>query len=466
MSEDKILKKDFCVSHSFKTKGEITERSVLVADAFGLGIDDEKEFKIYDNFKFDLCSNDVVYITGSSGSGKSWLLKNIFSKFKNSLSIDDIKIDDNEILIEGVGKDLNDAIKKLNLAGLGDAFLYLRKYCQLSDGQKYRYAIAKFIDLDAKVWILDEFGAKLDRTTAKIVAYNLQKIARQLNKCVVCATTHEDLIDSLKPSLVIEKGFEDEVTSYRKTLEDYPKRIKEIYTDISVEKGDKEDYKKLSKFHYRQSRLGAVKNYYKLLHKGTVIGVMAITYPHLALKGRNIYTNKKYAKMTKEICTEINKQFECISRIILHPQYRGIGLAHYFLREYFKLSDSHYIETIAVMSKYSPFFAKAGMTHVETEQDKKRGLLVKQLEAYNFNTDLISSSTYNETVYNKLTETQQAEVKIIIKNILNKYKGAVSKLFSKKKSIDEIVNESLFTIMKEIKRADTWYWILENKKDK
>jgi len=85
---------------------------------------------------------------------------------------------------------------------------------------------------------------------------------------------------------------------------------------------------------------------------------------------------------------------------------------------------------------------------------------------HNFNTDLISSSTYNETVYNKLTETQQAEVKIIIKNILNKYKGAVSKLFSKKKSIDEIVNENLFTIMKEIKRADTWYWILENKKDK
>jgi hypothetical protein len=181
-----IKSKDFCISHSFKTKSEITDRTILVSEAFGLGIDDEKEFKIYDNFKFTLKSNDIVFVTGSSGSGKSWLLKNVFNKFKNSLSIDAIKIDENEVLIEGVGRDLNDALKKLNLAGLGDAFLYLRKYNQLSDGQKYRYAIAKFIDLDADIWILDEFGAKLDRTTAKIVAYNLQKIARKLNKCVIC----------------------------------------------------------------------------------------------------------------------------------------------------------------------------------------------------------------------------------------------------------------------------------------
>ncbi len=466
MTDKKILKKSFCISHSFKTKGEITERSILVADAFGLGIDDEKEFKIYDNFKFDLCSNDIVYVTGSSGSGKSWILKNVFSKFKNSLSIDDIKIDDNEILIEGVGKDLNDALKKLNLAGLGDAFLYLRKYNQLSDGQKYRYAIAKFIDLDADVWILDEFGAKLDRTTAKIVAYNLQKIARQLNKCVICATTHEDLRDSLKPSLLIQKGFEDEVKAIRKKKEDYPKKIDEIYNDIKVEIGTKDDYKKLSKFHYRQAKLGAVKNIYKLTYKDNTIGVIVVTYPHLALKGRNIFNNNKYSKMTKENCTKINEEYECISRVVLHPSYRGIGLAYYFLKEYFKLSECKYIETLAVMSKYSPFFDKAGMTHIATEDDKVRLSRVKQLENYGFNTDLISSATYNEQIYNSLTDEQKKEVKLIIKNILNRYKGAISKIFSKKKSLDEIVNENLFTVMREVKRADTWYWILENKKDK
>ena len=47
-----IRTKDFCVSHSFKTKSDITDRTILVAEAFGLGIDEEKEFCIYDNFEF------------------------------------------------------------------------------------------------------------------------------------------------------------------------------------------------------------------------------------------------------------------------------------------------------------------------------------------------------------------------------------------------------------------------------
>jgi hypothetical protein len=33
----------------------------------------------------------------------------------------------------------------------------------------------------------------LDRDTAKIIAYNLQKIARQQGKAVIAATTHSDL---------------------------------------------------------------------------------------------------------------------------------------------------------------------------------------------------------------------------------------------------------------------------------
>lgn len=458
-----IKKKDFCVSHSFKTKSDITPRTILVADAFGLGIDDAKEFCIYNNFKFQLRSNDIVYVTGDSGSGKSWILKNTFNKFKNSISIDDIKIDDNEVLIEGVGTDLNDVLKKLNLAGLGDAFLYLRKYSQLSDGQKYRYAIAKFLDTDKDIWILDEFCAKLDRVTAKIVSYNIQKIARRLNKCVICATTHDDLFDALKPSLIIRKGYESDVSSERRELSEYSEKVDEIYKDIKVEIGDKHDYEKLKRFHYRQSKLGAVKNIYKMTFNNEVIGVIAICYPHLALKGRNIYTNKKYAKMTTEICKEINNQFECISRIILHPKFRGLGLAYYMLKEYFKLSDCPYIETVAVMANYTPFFEKAGMTKIETEADAKRIGMVKQLEEYNFNIGLISSARYNESIYNELTDEAKEEVKDIVKKILNRYKGQIVKLFSKDKSIDEIVEENLFKVMKEIQRANIIYLVKENK---
>jgi len=463
---NEIRIKKFNVSHSFKTQCEVTDRTILVADAFGLGIDDEKDFCIYDNFEFDLKSNDIVYVTGTSGSGKSWILKNTFNKFKNSISIDDIQIDDDEILIEGVGCDLNDALKKLNLAGLGDAFLYLRKYSQLSDGQKYRYAIAKFLDTDRDIWILDEFCAKLDRVTAKIVAYNLQKIARRLNKCVICATTHTDLKEALKPSLHIEKGYESEVKQTRIESDIYSKKLDEIYDNIKVEIGDKADYLKLKKFHYRQAGLGAVKNIYKLTLSDDVIGVIVVTYPHLALKGRNIFNDKKYSRMTKENCTAINKEYECIARVILHPQYRGLGLAYYMLKEYFKLSDSPYIETVAVMANYTPFFERAGMTRIDVEQDRKRVNAVQELEGFGFNIALLSSERYNESVYNTLNEEEQEAVRVIVTQILNRYKGQISKLFSKEKTIADIVETELFKVMKEVQRANTVYLIKENDLDK
>ena len=463
-----IKTKDFNISHSFKTKSEVTDRTILIADAFGLGIDDEKDFTIYDNFKFQLQSNDIVYVTGDSGSGKSWILKNVFAKFPKSVSIDDIEIDDEEILIEGVGKDLNDAIKKLNLAGLGDAFLYLRKYSQISDGQKYRYKIAKFIDMEADVWILDEFCAKLDRMTAKIVSNNLQKIARRLGKCVVCATTHEDLKDALKPSLYIRKGLESEVRTERIEVDSYPKKLKDVYDNLTVEIGDKKDYEKLKKFHYRQSKLGAVKNIYKLSFKDEVIGALVITYPHLALKGRNIYTEGKYNKMTKAICTEINQKFECVARIVLHPKFRGLGLAYHFLQEYFKLSTCEYIETLAVMANYSPFFEKAGMTKIETEQDKRRVKLVKQLEDYEFNVALLSSKRYFKSVYDLFEDETKNDIADIVISIIDKYKGASVKIGSKIKSLGEnwkeLVkeNDEFIMFVPELQRANTVYLIYKN----
>jgi len=56
---------------------------------------------------------------------------------------DSLEVDENEILVEGVGKSVEEAIELLSLCGLNDAFLFLRRFKELSDGQKYRYKLAK-----------------------------------------------------------------------------------------------------------------------------------------------------------------------------------------------------------------------------------------------------------------------------------------------------------------------------------
>ena len=54
----------------YKTKTEITQRTIETAEAFGLGVDEEREFPICDNVEIDVEDNSVVYIIGDSGSGK------------------------------------------------------------------------------------------------------------------------------------------------------------------------------------------------------------------------------------------------------------------------------------------------------------------------------------------------------------------------------------------------------------
>jgi len=174
----------FIINIAYETATpEPTNRVVDVAEAFGLGLDKWEKFVIYDNVDLKISPTDIVYITGDSGSGKSVLLKALEKDIRRDLglsciNIADIKPRKDLPLIETVGKTLEEALELLSRVGLNDAFLFLRTYEQLSDGQKYRYKIAKMMESGAQFWIMDEFAATLDRDTAKIVAYNLQKLAR------------------------------------------------------------------------------------------------------------------------------------------------------------------------------------------------------------------------------------------------------------------------------------------------
>jgi ABC-type ATPase with predicted acetyltransferase domain len=169
----------FTINISYETAPTtLTQRTKEIAEAFGLGIDQTKQFTLYDNLNIHIHPTDIVLITGDSGSGKSALLKAL----KTDLGIaaqdpKDLAIDPNQPIIETVGANTKDAIDVLSQVGLNDAFLFLRPYQQLSDGQKHRYQTVLLTQSQKPFWIIDEFTSTLDRDTAKILAFNLQKQA-------------------------------------------------------------------------------------------------------------------------------------------------------------------------------------------------------------------------------------------------------------------------------------------------
>jgi ABC-type transport system involved in cytochrome c biogenesis ATPase subunit len=195
------------VSKSFDTRVEKSERVLEVAEAFGLGLTDKK-FVVYEGLEMDIQAGDVVYVNGQSGSGKSLLLRDMAEQFRAAglhvYDIADVPLLDKP-LVDQIGRSTEEALSLLSKAGLNDAYLFIRKPCELSDGQKYRFKLAKLIESGAQVWIADEFAAVLDRDTAKVVAHNVAKTARSASAILLVATTHVDLREYLGASVTVEK---------------------------------------------------------------------------------------------------------------------------------------------------------------------------------------------------------------------------------------------------------------------
>jgi len=452
----------FLINKRFKTCSEVTQRTIEVADAFGLGIDDEQEFIIFDNFSVGFDDGNVIYITGDSGSGKSLLLKSIMENLKEEDYIHEKLIDINpeETLIEGIGKDMNEALKILSIVGLNDAFLYLRKYKQLSDGQKLRYKLAKMINSGKEIFIFDEFCATLDRETAKIISFNIQKYVRKNKKILIVATTHTDLKEDLSPNVYIYKKFNNDIST------EYNDKINQkcsILNGSNLEIKQLDSLKKiedLEKFHYR-GEASIYKSIWGLYLNKELIGCMVIGYPMINLKGRNIYTNNKYSKTTSENLKIINNEFEVISRVIIHPKYRGIGLSYYLINKYImELTKSKYIETIAVMAKYNPFFEKAGLKRIETNKDEKYEQMLLKIISLGFNKDKLRSWKYIKEIYNTLNE----EKKDIFNNIFKTFFNGYQATHGGDKNIDKLNDkeDEYFKIFKKMIRTDIQYLIYDN----
>jgi ABC-type lipoprotein export system ATPase subunit/GNAT superfamily N-acetyltransferase len=371
---------------SYETHTDLTPRSLVVAEAFGLGIDEAQKFKVLDA-EVKIGPRDIVYITGCSGSGKSVLLRAIRADLgEDAADLSEVQVDPERPLIETVGASVEEGLELLSRVGLNDAFLFLRTYNQLSDGQKYRYRIAKLIEGGKQWWLMDEFAACLDRDTAKIIAFNLQKIARQQGKAVVAATTHDDLFEDLNPSVHVHKRFgkEIQVTYYPNEVAPQCSLIREM----KVVQGSIEDWRKLSFFHYRGHNVSVPRKIFRLVRKEEVCGVIVYSFPPPACYGRRQVLQRMPFQ-------ELNKQLSIINRVVIHPKYRTIGLGAKLIRETLPLAGTLYVEMIAVMAKYSPFAEKAGMKKI-TQQEAKDNLsdVSKALLQLDFDLQLLGSERY------------------------------------------------------------------------
>jgi ABC-type ATPase with predicted acetyltransferase domain len=226
----------YVIDKRFTTRAVRSPRILEIAEAFGIGLED-REFVIFDNLELEVKRGDIVYITGQSGSGKSLLLRELEKQMtERGMKVANLdKIELPEIpLIDQIGKDTNDAIRILSTAGINDAYLLIRKPSELSDGQRYRFRLAKAIETGADVWVADEFLAVLDRVSAKVISFSIQKTARRTGKTVIVATTHTDLVNDLSPSVYVNKRYREKI-EIKKSEEQSRNAIEQLLNGPEIE---------------------------------------------------------------------------------------------------------------------------------------------------------------------------------------------------------------------------------------
>jgi hypothetical protein len=242
LKKSPLLKKQIIfenINVQYKAKKYQSDRCNKVRTAFGI-INGNTNSNVLPNFTLSIEPGDVCLITGASGSGKSTILRLLTSNFKRITSDMDFNgklpniqkkniaiLDSNSYppipLIEQikVNESLEEAIKLLNSIGLSEAHLYLKDPSQISDGQRYRFAIAKLCDSKKPIWIADEFVSSLNPEMAAIVAKGLRKIAFSFGATLFLAAPHIDHFSgSLIPNklVVVQWGKEARICSLKTSL--------------------------------------------------------------------------------------------------------------------------------------------------------------------------------------------------------------------------------------------------------
>ncbi|MFN0010376.1 MAG: GNAT family N-acetyltransferase [Phycisphaerales bacterium] len=351
-----------------------------------------------------LRTGGIVFITGPSGGGKSTLLRalsvHLAARGANIEWVRSRRARRAVPLIDTVPGSLRARLGALAHAGLAEPRLWNVPTTHLSEGQHARSALARAIarcprHATGTTLLADEFCSPLDRITAWCVAASLARWARAAPaRLVIVATAHDDLIEPLRPDVLVHVSLTGHVAIHPppRPAEGVvrPGRTgggacnatkQEASTTPAarfvIRPGTRANYENLSPHHYRAARPGPVCRVLVALDRtaANVVGALVVSLPPLNGPWRTWLPPCS----ARERARLINTQVRVISRVIIDPRYRGMGLATRLVRAYLARPLTPRTEALAAMGTVCPFFERAGMTATPRPRSARDARLLSAL---------------------------------------------------------------------------------------
>ncbi len=361
----------------------VTSRVSDIAMHFGLPLQKHRMTLIRDT-SMTLKTAQVVVVLGASGSGKTTALGEIERRVGVGCVVDRARFPKHSAIVDAIAPwgTLEEATSLLTICGLGEARLWLRPYAELSAGEQFRARLAKSLAMhrrsaNSMPLLCDEFATHLHRRSAKSISYNLRKLVSRCDMTIVLACNNEDVLSDLRPDLIVHMHGQGETTVQTQTQS--RGQVPSIRRRLHIERGCVRDYDAFSNMHYRKSdELGFVDKIFVMRdgHGGEPVGIVVYAMSALELSLRNQATNGWFKKNP----TRVNRHLRTLRRLVIHPDLRGCGLGHYFVRKTLPLVGTKCVECLAAMGEFNPVFEKAGMKRIgQYELSAKRKAAMAKL---------------------------------------------------------------------------------------
>lgn len=196
-----------------------------------------------------------------------------------------------------------------------------------------------------------------------------------------------------------------------------------IVKNLEITKGSIADYHQLSIYHYRESAMGPYAAIFALRPTGPlktklrngIAGVIVYTMPTPANQLRSCALVGLLSNLDRQTrLAVINRNIRTISRVIIEPRFRSLGLATKLVADTMYMMDVPVIEAMAVMGHVNPFFRKAGMNEYNAQPTKET---VQLIEAFDYIGIWKETLLYPEKVHSFIENTDSRKKAFIERQI-------------------------------------------------
>jgi len=344
--------------------------------------------KLYDGFELTVRTGQIVAVVGPSGAGKSVLLREVAGKIDDAVAVnrtggprqapDRAAIDGIAPVRECVLGELGQRLDLLARCGLAEAAVMITPERYLSGGEAFRLSLARALWRAQRRWerfrrptllVADEFASSLDTLTAAALCRQIRSLVSRWPVGLLLATPRVELLDALRPEKIVVKPLNRPAQELVGPLRDgAANRSKKRAAKARARGGRLADPRRwpirrgkirenhaLAGFHYIAGPPAAHKRVYVIRSPRhvsrwggpDVAAVLVVSPPLMNCRARNVATAGRYGRRRagrRKAARLLNAEVESISRVVVHPQVRGLGLSVRLVRHALRNAEKPVVE--------------------------------------------------------------------------------------------------------------------------